>query len=366
MIIRRLIPAILLLTPLLAVAQPKYAASTMRMAERSWNFGDIREADGVVSHVFTFTNTGDKPFVIESVSTTCGCTKPRFSRAPILPGKQSSIEISYDPTGRPGAFRRDITIVSNDRANINTITISGNVISAPQPAGERFPYECGRYMRLDKTNHAMGYVGWGTTKAVVFNVYNGTGLEVPISVEPVSERSWFKSTVSSNTIMPDSSVAVTLSLTPLSQRAYGMVSGRYYINVDGARCKETISVNAVVVDDFSNITPDERAQAPIAAVTPTYYNFGEMRKGTKKIMPLNIANEGVSLLIVRSVVYPEGVSGDLAGGAIIRSGASKVFNITVTGTTDSPDGKLRKSIIVILNAPGSPMVDVRVSAEIID
>ena len=58
--------------------------------------------------LFTFTNKGDAPLLITNVKTSCGCTVPSYSKAPILPGDIGELEIKYD-TKRLGAFTKTIS-----------------------------------------------------------------------------------------------------------------------------------------------------------------------------------------------------------------------------------------------------------------
>ena len=73
----------------------------------AWDFGTIRETDGPVTHRFVCRNEGEHPEVILQVTTTCGCTTPRYTRKPILPGEEAEITVTYDPANRPGNFSRN-------------------------------------------------------------------------------------------------------------------------------------------------------------------------------------------------------------------------------------------------------------------
>ena len=60
------------------VAMPMYAQE-FTWNETTHDFGTIDEADGTASFDFTFTNTGDKPLIINKVITGCGCTSAKWS-----------------------------------------------------------------------------------------------------------------------------------------------------------------------------------------------------------------------------------------------------------------------------------------------
>ena len=82
--------------------------------ESEHNFGDIEEKGGKVSHKFMFTNNGKNPLRILSVKPSCGCTTPDWTKDEIKPGNQGYIIAEYNPKGRPGVFRKSLSIVTND------------------------------------------------------------------------------------------------------------------------------------------------------------------------------------------------------------------------------------------------------------
>ena len=75
------------------------------------DFGNIKSTGGSVSCEYEFTNTGDTPLVIVSVTNGgCGCTTPSFPKAPVAPGKSGVIKITFNPVGRKGEFNREVKV----------------------------------------------------------------------------------------------------------------------------------------------------------------------------------------------------------------------------------------------------------------
>lgn len=83
------------------------------------------DSDG--TRTFKFTNRGRSPIIIADIKSSCGCTVPKYSKKPILPGESSTIEVKYS-TKRVGAFSKTITINSNAFEGRKTLKIKGNVI----------------------------------------------------------------------------------------------------------------------------------------------------------------------------------------------------------------------------------------------
>ena len=74
---------------------------------------------------FTLKNAGDKPLVIQDVTTSCGCTTVAYSKEPVRPGKETVIEVGYKAES-PGYFNKTITVYCNAEISPLTLKISGN------------------------------------------------------------------------------------------------------------------------------------------------------------------------------------------------------------------------------------------------
>ena len=92
-----------------------------------YNFGDIQENKGKVSHKFSFTNNGKESIRILTVKPSCGCTTPNWSKDEIKPGKKGFIIAEYNPKGRPGVFRKSLSVITNDNRR-SLIVIKGKVV----------------------------------------------------------------------------------------------------------------------------------------------------------------------------------------------------------------------------------------------
>ncbi len=99
----------------------------LAFAEKSFDFGTVKEEAGKITHEFTFTNTGKAPLVIQQVTASCGCTTPSWTKAPIAPGATGAITVTYSTTGRPNSFQKAITVVNNSAENPVILTIKGFV-----------------------------------------------------------------------------------------------------------------------------------------------------------------------------------------------------------------------------------------------
>lgn len=92
------------------------------------NFGQVKEGEKVAS-VFNFENTGTGNLIIANVSTSCGCTVPKYETKPILPGEGGSLEVVFNTSGYDGVQTKTIQVKSNATSQIVVLKISAEVIA---------------------------------------------------------------------------------------------------------------------------------------------------------------------------------------------------------------------------------------------
>ena len=97
-------------TTTLLHAQGK-SESRIEFIQTIYNFDTISEGSNGWC-TFTFRNTGNEPLIITSTSASCGCTMPKFSKKPVLPGGTGKIEVRYN-TSLLGAFNKTVVVKSN-------------------------------------------------------------------------------------------------------------------------------------------------------------------------------------------------------------------------------------------------------------
>jgi len=95
------------------------------------NYGTFSESKPVQRCVFTFTNTGDQPLVINSAVASCGCTVPKYTKSPIKPGEMGTINVTYNGKGKfPGHFKKTITVRTNGTPEMTRLYIEGDMEEA--------------------------------------------------------------------------------------------------------------------------------------------------------------------------------------------------------------------------------------------
>lgn len=111
----------------------------VKFNETTHDFGTVKEEVGRVTYVFDFTNLTSKPLTMTSVRASCGCTTPNWSREPVAPNSDGEITVTYHTSGRPGSFRKSITVNLSDGTNTYTkmVYIKGHVTPRPTQTVEQ-------------------------------------------------------------------------------------------------------------------------------------------------------------------------------------------------------------------------------------
>jgi hypothetical protein len=117
-----------LISMVFSVAVFAQEPSGIAFVTKTHQFGKIRQKVPV-TYVFTFTNNGAKPAVIETASADCGCTTPVYSNEPILKGKKSTIKVTYNAEAM-GTFKKNVNVKFFDAQLPIVLTIEGEVVSA--------------------------------------------------------------------------------------------------------------------------------------------------------------------------------------------------------------------------------------------
>ena len=108
------------------IAQDSAVQAVITFSKLTHDFGTILEGENVVCY-FDYENTGKADLLISSVDASCGCTTPNWSREPVKAGDRKSLKIIFDATGRSGAQRKVVTVLSNASNVVVKLTIKANI-----------------------------------------------------------------------------------------------------------------------------------------------------------------------------------------------------------------------------------------------
>ena len=121
----------MVLLPALASAQSDVVVDNERYAiakfdKLSHDFGEIERGTEAVA-IFTITNQGQAPLVVENVKVSCGCTIVKWNSEPVMPQDTIQIKVSYN-SNIVGEIKRSVVVKTNDHKQKRTLLlITGDV-----------------------------------------------------------------------------------------------------------------------------------------------------------------------------------------------------------------------------------------------
>ena len=100
--------------------------TSIQFEQDTFDFGEIVEGK-TVTHIYMFTNTGDKPLKIESARGSCGCTVPEWPKKEIAPGEKGELKVVFNSKGKRGPQHKIVTVLANTNPTQSVIHIKGTV-----------------------------------------------------------------------------------------------------------------------------------------------------------------------------------------------------------------------------------------------
>ncbi|MEG1555302.1 MAG: DUF1573 domain-containing protein [Bacteroidales bacterium] len=89
------------------------------------DFGTLNVGEVKIG-VFTFTNVGKKPLILDDVISSCDCTELEWSKAPVMPGQKGTIKATYTAKNS-GLISKRVTVLSNANTDRVILQLKGKV-----------------------------------------------------------------------------------------------------------------------------------------------------------------------------------------------------------------------------------------------
>ncbi len=335
------------------------AQAQLSFPQDDWDFGEIRESDGRVSHTFTGINRGSVPEVVVDVVTSCGCTVPEFSRKPVLPGDSVRITVTYDPMNRPGAFSRELGVYTSGRKRSASLTIRGSVIPREKSIGELYPVDAGGGLRLDGTLCAFTYIYQGGTRQMALGYANTSDRILHLELRP-EYASGLLTVDYPRTIGPGERGEINFRYAiPAGKPHYGTLRDAFTVHVDGRTNETALVAHGIGADDPATL---DRGAAPQAQPSTLIVKFGSVKRSAPlQRQSFTLSNAGTGELVVRAVEHRGLVAVSLAPGDRIAPGRSQTVEV-VLDPSKQEYGFLTDHLLFVTNDPARPMRRVRITA----
>ena len=186
----------------------------------------------------------------------------------------------------------------------------------------------------------------------------------PMTLKIKEPPSHIKTKLSTDIIQPKEEGKVYITYDARIKNDFGQsVDYLKLITNDSIMPEKRLLTNPVIKEDFSVLTPEERANAPKIVIDEKEFDFGEVKVGEKVEHDFHFRNEGKSDLIIRKTKAGCGCTATKPEKTVLKPGESS--KITLIFNTARRSGKQNKSVTVTINDPEQPTVILRMKGTII-
>lgn len=337
------------------------ASAEIRWVNDDYNFGAFDEDGGRVPCSFRFINMGPDDISIKNVRPQCGCTTTTYTRDIIAPGDTGVINAEFNPTGRPGRFDKQVSVLFSDGSR-GMVVLRGVVIGSSNTLRSRYPVEAGKMkMRGDQVSFGTIYKGRGKTS--FFEVYNASADSAAVHLGGVP--SYVRVKPSADPVPPGEQSILAVTMSPGPKTLYGILTDSMTVSL-GDSPAVTVGLQAIIEEDFANLTPGQVASAPQIKVSADRVDFGRYDPAGGLLHgEFTIENTGRNDLLLRRVYTMDPGVTLVPSTEKIKRGKKATVKVTVDPSA-LPAPLLNARVQVIANDPVSPLTLVRLVGEAIE
>lgn len=272
--------------------------ANFQMDEIEFDFGVVNENGGLLIHEFSIKNTGNVPLLIKNIDPECGCTKTEYSDKPIPVGSVGYIKAVFNPIGRPGGFRKAITIFTNTEKEKSQIFLKGIVAPAKYEFNSTYTYQ---YGFLAVNNNTFNFNVLNTkSDSTYLRMYNLSNKKITINkiITPTN----IEITGPYYEIRPNTDIELLIKFRPKNPDDFGDFSQEVKLMTnDDSLPVKLIYINSIVKEDFSSLSAKDLKKAPRFTIDKLAHNFGDIGHKDNMSTEFIITNKGKKDLIIRKI-----------------------------------------------------------------
>ena len=343
---------------LLAVALTAFAQPRISSNKETHNFGQI-EWKHPVSVEYTITNTGNKPLVLTNVTTSCACSVAEWTKTPIAPGDKGMVKASFDAKAL-GHFEKSVGIYSNASPNLVYLKFAGEVVKEVKDYTKTHPHAVGK-IRIDRDEFAFPDVYPRQKPTLTFSIANMS--DRPYEPVLMHLPPYLKMEAEPKVLLKGKKGTVTLTLDASKLKDYGLTQASVYLSrFTGDKVSEDneIPVSAILLPDFSRMTPQDSLNAPAMRLSETNIDLSvPLIRKNKASHEILIANAGKTPLVISKLqVFNSSVGVSLKKTVLLPDGMTKL-KVTIR-KRDVGNKKHHLRILMITNDPLQPKVEINI------
>ena len=321
------------------------------------NFGKIAVDAGPQKCNFKYKNVSDKPVVINNVISSCGCSVAEWQKAPIMPGANGVIEVTYLNDQGPYPFDKTFTVYVSSSEKPIMLRITGIVFEKGKSLEELFPAKYGPLAMKTYIQNG-GQIEQGLQRSESENIINLSDKKVRISFANVTPG--LKISVKPATLEPEESAIISYTIDTKAATHWGKTRYSASILCNGAEQKQKFITETVIVTPYTSLSKEEIDNGPKVTLLKSSVEFPRTKVGEKITAQYTLKNTGKEKL----KIYKIETSGTMKVTCPANVEAGESAKIDVIITPKKPNNYEVFTITLVTNSPERPLVNLYASGEI--
>ncbi len=322
----------------------------LKFDERVHDFGQVLTTDGALKCEFVGHNVSGETIVLQSVTTSCGCTDVKWPHDPIKAGECVRLSATYTNDDGPYPFDKVITVKIVGDPKPIMLHIRGIVKEKKLPDSEVFTFVYGSSLGLTDCSFKLGNLEQGGSRGDQTTVANLSSKAVKLSFESVSAGLSLQ--VEPNPIPAKSHATLYYTVNALPDK-WGYNDYTAVPVIDGRPSGKTIQVRACTAASFSNMTKAEKAKGSRPVFKESTFSFGHKKQGARLTATFECTNKGAGTFKVYKADsdFNGAVPGEFPE---LAPGATGRFSVSLD-TKNLPKGEALVIITLTTNSPLRPV-----------
>lgn len=319
---------------------------------REWDFGAIREADGVVSHAFTVFNGDSHPLRLTRAIPGCSCVSASLPGKDIAPGQSATVEVRFTPAGAAGLVERTVEIQAAGGRSLGVLIVRADVLPADRSIQERYPVVLAEGLYASRADIRFGYLERGQSAGKVLFIANASDKPMRLRAEGLAGTR-FRVVCPPQLAPGEESRLEVWCDTPADPAYFATLRATLRLTPDGAPALRELPVSGLCL-----------TQAPESPDAPRLRNAAVrlQRKALSRKLQgmLEITNDGRTDLVLHDIEFPEGIRCDFRPGTHIAPGQTTKLTLAAPEGFGRP-GKERPRLTVFSNDPLRPAKEIPIT-----
>jgi len=340
------------------------AVKRVRFESKTHDFGDILISDGKLECTFTFENMSDKPVVVHTVISSCGCTTPHWTKEPVQPGGKGTIHAVYT-NDQEGSFDKTLTVYISDVSRPVILRLRGYAHATLQNIKESYSTKAG-VIGLKSNTFSLGYIDQYSFKEDFTQIINTSGKEAIVEAVEVSEGLRISFPDNHIPAAGTAKLYFRVDLSKLRPEKWGRQNFTFKLSVNGKTQNQVIQIKSLIKEGFEGMAQSEFATAPKIEAERSYFEFGNIKKGEVRESSFTIINGGKKELIIHAADVQSSATSILSKFPIkVAPGRETQIRVKYDSAKCKNPGEVVDVLSVITNAPDKPVLNLYVTGTVL-